>query len=173
MRRPAHPVPAQVPPLQGLPTVTINEFREYLTHMADLMQKFEAINPTGNSSLPEAVPSDGGAAEDGADNAHSDAAGSAGGGQRRAGLEAAGGQGNGVAGAGFNLDAVPAFYFERDFRLDDLHTFERTGAATEDAVAARNLQESLSEHLDAVEHVLMREIQARSQASHPTDGGGR
>ena len=137
----APPAPAQVQPLQGLPTVTINEFREYLAHMADLMHKFEAINPTGNSSLPEAAcstrpppaycaagASDGdGATEDGGGSAHSGVAGSGGGGQRRAGLEVAEGKGDGAAGSGFSLDAVPAFYFERDFRLDDLITFERTG----------------------------------------------
>ena len=48
------------------------------------------------------------------------------------------------------LRAVPAFYFESDFRLDDSKTFEQTGAATDSVAAARALQESLSEHLDAV-----------------------
>ena len=45
------------------------------------------------------------------------------------------------------------------------HTIAHTsGASTEEAAAARQLQEELSAHLDAVEHVLMREIQARSHA---------
>ena len=82
------------------------------------------------------------------------------------GLVPNGGWGEGGAGGevGAGLAAVPAFYFEGTFRLGDLATFERTGAATEDAEAARLLQEHLSEHLDTVEHVLMREIQARSHA---------
>jgi hypothetical protein len=79
------------------------------------------------------------------------------------GLGPNGGWGEGGA-VGAGLAAVPAFYFEGTFRLGDLATFERTGAATEDAEAARLLQEHLSEHLDTVEHVLMREIQARSHA---------
>ena len=34
---------AQVQPLQGLPQVTINDFREYLAQMAELMQRFEVL----------------------------------------------------------------------------------------------------------------------------------
>ena len=63
-----------------------------------------------------------------------------------------------------DLETVPGFYFEKDFRLDDLATFEQTGASSDDPATARALQETLSEHLGAVEHVLLREIQARSQA---------
>ena len=34
---------AQVQPLQGVPQVTINDFREYLGQMAELMQRFEVL----------------------------------------------------------------------------------------------------------------------------------
>jgi hypothetical protein len=32
-----------VQPLQGVPQVTINDFREYLGQMAELMQRFEVL----------------------------------------------------------------------------------------------------------------------------------
>jgi hypothetical protein len=38
--------------------------------------------------------------------------------------------GGGAGAGGGGLHAVPALYFESEFRLDNLATFERTGAAT-------------------------------------------
>ena len=79
-----------------------------------------------------------------------------------------GGVGNGGAGAaGGALEGVPQFYFEKEFRLDDVGTFELTGASTEDAQAALDLHQLLSEHLDRVDHLLMREIQVFSPSLHP------
>ena len=188
---------AQVQPLPGLPTVTINEFREYLAHMADLMQKFEAINPTGDTSMhqpfsptpPLPLPNgaeaaaaaarqgDGGSGQDESRGGHALGAGgggvSGGGGSGSRDRGGGGGGGGGEGGGGRGgkageggrssyvgggqkafhsegLRAVPAFYFESNFRLDDSKTFEQTGAATDSVADARALQESLSEHLDAV-----------------------
>lgn len=156
--------------------------------MADLMQKFESINPMGDGSMaqtwspgppaPLSVSNGDADTREGEKGADDDDDG-------RVGHSRAGGGGEGVAGVtdsgsrgksigaggggvggedggggdgtsayggkkGFNLEAVPAFYFERDFRLEDSKTFESTGAATDSAAAACTLQESLSEHLDAV-----------------------
>ena len=157
------------PPSKAERQVTIENFREYLAQMAELMQRFEAINPTALGGTTGSAPGEGEADTVGAaDRPSGDGADQPADGVGRDSGEAAGGAGFPGVGAGTvtrgDLETVPGLYFEKDFRLDDLATFEQTGASSDDPATARALQETLSEHLGAVEHVLLREIQARSQA---------
>jgi hypothetical protein len=96
-------MPTVPPPPGGLPAVDVDDFREYLAEVGQLMAQFESIHPSGGSAASGGAAAAGGAA---ANNAEEEAA----------RLDAL-------------LENVPQLYFQRDFRLEDQSTFDATGVA--------------------------------------------
>ena len=131
-------VEPQVAPLTRRGSVCLDDFREYLASMSDLVSRFESMHPMGTAEGTVGSEDERGR---GTANTWS--------GQHAVAKE--------------ELQKVPSFYFEKDFRLEHNDTFQRTGAGG-DADECAALQEELSNHLDVVEQNLMREIQARSSA---------
>eukprot|EP00960_Hanusia_phi_P062122 765050-Hanusia_phi.AAC.1 len=131
-------VEPQIAPLVGRASVTLEDFREYMASMSELVSRFESMHPMG-------------------------AAESMAGGEEERARGAAHAWNSQHALAKEELKKVPSFYFEKRFHLEDNDTFQRTGAAG-DADECAALQDELSNYLDVVEQNLMREIQARSSA---------
>ena len=148
--------PPPLPPLPaGYPTVSLDDFKQYLADMSTLMAKFEAIHPTAQGD---------GRIIDG----------------RKQGMEVSDSLSEElkqVPEAFFSEVRPPRIFYPspaavgdhggvdfsrpslpQGFALEDPETFEQTGAACEGA-QSKMIQERLSHYLDVVEQQLMRQIQ--------------